>query len=120
MWRKIIIIAVITLALSIFAFSSPVIAQSDSTIILPLNCRVMAGEKMSLGIDGSLPSTAVVTWDVDYGGIVSVLPGSSAVLVAPYERTVITVYATIWHARSGRETTLTRQCIVTPTDTFSG
>jgi len=120
MLRTTAIIAAVFLALSIVAAPEPASVHIGSATILPENCRVTAGKKLSLELDGSLPSSAVVTWKVDSGWVAYVLPGSNAVLVAPSKPGVITVHASISSAMPGLETSITRQCIVTSTDTISG
>lgn len=120
MLRKISFIAIIILALAMLVASRPVIGQSSSLNILPLDCRVMAGEYLSMELDGSLPSDAVVIWGANDGGVASVLPSSNAVLLAPSTPGTLTVYVTISSNGSAQETSLTRHCIVTPTDNFSG
>ena len=114
MFRNFAIIAVLTLVLSIVPASGPVTAQSDIMTIMPEDCRILAGEEQSLELRGHLPANAVVTWDADYGSVASVLPGSTAVLVAPATPSVITVYATISDTKPGRWIYLNRQCIVIP------
>ena len=113
MFRNFALIAVLTLVLSIGPASGPVTAQSDIMTILPEDCRILAGEEQSLELRG-LPANAVVTWDADYGSVASVLPGSTAVLVAPATPSVITVYATISDTKPGRWIYVNRQCIVIP------
>jgi|WetSurMetagenome_2_1015567.scaffolds.fasta_scaffold857617_1 hypothetical protein len=120
MFRNIALIIVLSLVLVIVPACRPVTAQNGMVTILPEDCRILAGDELSLEIDGSLPSNAVVTWDVDYGTVASVLPGSSAILVAPSTPAVITVYATISGTKPGRWIYATRQCIVSPVDSISG
>jgi hypothetical protein len=113
MFFKIALIIVISHILPIFTSSETVKTITSDVTILPENCRVLVGEELPLELAGSIPSSAAVTWDVDYGGIGSVLPGMDAVLVAPSTPTIVTVSATIWPTLSGPETHITRQCIVT-------
>jgi hypothetical protein len=120
MFRNIALIAILSLALSIVTASEPATPQSGIVTILPEDCRVLAGEELSLELGGSIPSKAIVTWDVDYGIVSSVLPGMNALLVAPNTPTVITIYATISDTKPGRWIYVTRRCIVSPADTITG
>lgn len=120
MVHNIALITVLTLALSIVTASEPITTQSSMITILPEDCRILVGQELHLELSGSLPSEAVVTWDVDYGEVVSLLPGSSAVLIAPTTPTVITVYATITGATPGRWVYVNRQCIVSGLDILDG
>ena len=113
MFRTIALIAVITLAiLIVFAFGS-LAARTQPLTISPENCELPVNGEMLLTLDGFLPSDAVVTWDVDQGGIGSVLPGREAVLVATSTPTLITVTASISPALPGLPSKVTRQCAVT-------
>ncbi len=120
MLRYISLIAVVILAISIFAASGPVTAPDGSLAILPQDCTVTAGENLVLKLGGQLPANTIVTWEVNYGGVASTLPGSSAVLVAPLAPGVVTVQVTILPVKSGQVTFLSRQCLVTSTDELSG
>jgi hypothetical protein len=120
MVHNVALITVLTLALSIVTASEPITTQSSMVTILPEDCRILVGQELHLALDGSLPSEAVVTWDIDYGEVVSLLPGSSAVLIAPSTPTVITVYATITDAAPGRWVYVNRQCIVSQPDILDG
>ena len=120
MLRKIAFIAAALLALALVTASEPASAHIGTATILPEDCWVTGGEKLSLELDGYLPSNAVVTWKVDDGWVAYVLPGSNAVLVAPSKPAVITIRATISSTSSGRLTSVTRQCIVTIMDDLSG
>ena len=120
MFRNIALITILSIALSIFSTSGPATSQIGIVTILPEDCRVLAGEELSLELGGSLPSKAIVTWDVDYGIVSSVLPGKNALLVAPNTPAVITVYATISDTKPGRWIYVTRQCVVTSADTITG
>ena len=120
MFRNIALITVFSLALTILTASGPVTTESDMFTILPEDCRIVVGEALHLELSGSLPSEAVVTWDVNYGEVVYLLPGSSAVLIAPTTPSVITVYATITGAKPGRWVYVNRQCIVSEPDFMDG
>ncbi len=120
MFRNIALIAILSITLSIVTASEPAKPQSGIVTILPEDCRVLAGEELSLELGGSIPSKAIVTWDVDYGIVSSVLPGTNALLVAPNTPTVITIYATISDTKPGRWIYVTRRCIVSPADTITG
>jgi hypothetical protein len=84
------------------------------------DCRILAGEALTLELSGPLPSEAVVTWDVDYGEVVYLLPGSNVVLIAPATPSVITVYATITGTKPGRWVYVNRQCLVSQSDIMDG
>jgi hypothetical protein len=120
MFRNFALIVVLFLVISIVPASRPIATQNGILTILPEDCRILVGEEVSLELGGSLPSSAVVTWNVDSGSVVSVLPGSNAVLVAPTKPSVITVHATITGTKPGRWIYVTRQCIVIPEDSLSG
>lgn len=120
MLRNVALTAVLILVFSFLPASEPVTAQSNIMTILPEDCKILAGEQLSLEISDPLPANAIVTWDVDNGSVASVLPGSNAVLVAPPAPSIITVYATITDARPGRWLYVTRKCIVIPQDTSAG
>ncbi len=119
MFRNFALIAVLTLVLSIIPASGSVSAQNEIFTIMPEDCSILAGQELSLELKGSLPSQAVVTWQVDYGTVASVLPGSNAMLVAPNTPSIITIYATVTDTKPGRWIYVTRQCIVIP-DSISG
>ncbi|MGE5374674.1 MAG: hypothetical protein ACM3XO_06410 [Bacteroidota bacterium] len=120
MLRYISLLAVVILAISIFAASSPAMAPGERLTILPEDCTLAAGEQIFLKLDGSLPSNVVVNWEVDHGGVASILPGSSAVLVAPSAPGVVNVQVSILPVQSGQVTFISRQCIITSTDDISG
>lgn len=112
MYRNIALFFVITLALPIVtAYGATVIPDSLFTI-LPRECQLAVNEELSLTMYGVLPKNVVVSWDVDRGGITSVLPGRDAVLVAPSQPTVVTVTVSISPRIPGLQP-ITRQCIVT-------
>jgi hypothetical protein len=116
MFFKIAIFVVISLAFPIIAASGTVRTRTNDLTILPEDCTVLVGEEMPLALDGAIPSSSVVSWDVDYGGIGTVLPGRNAVLVAPSKPGMVTVSVTIWPPLPGPETPITRQCIVTSSE----
>lgn len=120
MFRNFALIVVLFLVISFVPACGPVTTENGILTILPEDCRILAGEELSLELGGSLPSSAVVTWDVDLGSVASVLPGSNAILVAPADPSVITVHATVSDTKPGRWIYVTRQCIVIPEDTVSG
>lgn len=120
MSRNIALIIVLSLTLSMGTASEPVTTQNGVFTILPEDCRILAGEALTLELNGPLPSEAVVTWDVDYGEVVYLLPGSSAVLLAPATPSEITVYATITGIKPGRWVYVNRQCLVTQSDIMDG
>lgn len=113
MYRTIALIVVITLALPIAAAFGNLAIPARPWTILPEDCELPVDGEMLLTLDGSITSEAVVSWDVDKGGISYVLPGREAVLVAPSIPTVITVTASISPAIPGLQPKITRQCSVT-------
>ena len=66
MFRNAALIIVLCLTLTMVTASEPIITQSDTITILPEDCRILAGPELHLEISVSLPSEAVVIWDVDY------------------------------------------------------
>jgi hypothetical protein len=120
MFRIIALTAVLFLLLSIVPASGPVTIQNDILTILPEDCEILVGEELLLKLSGPLPSNAVVTWDVDYGAVASILPGTNAVLIAPALPSTITIYATISDTKPGRWIYVTRQCIVSLPNEFDG
>ena len=120
MFRNVALIIILSLVLSIVPASEPISNQNGILTILPEDCRVLVGQELSLELAGSVPSNAIVTWDVDFGTVASVLPGSNALLVAPKTPAVITIYATISDTKPGRWIYVTRQCIVSPAVTVTG
>jgi hypothetical protein len=112
MHRNVTLIAVFFLAFFVISASQPGTNQNNSLTILPEDCWVMAGEELLLELGGSVPSGSVVTWNVDDGGLASVLPGTNAVLMAPDSPKVVTVFATISPAGQDWEAIVTRQCLV--------
>lgn len=113
MSRTIALIVVITLALPIAAAVGNVTIPARPLTILPQDCELPVHGELVLTLDGFLPSDAVVSWDVDQGGIGSLLPGRDAVLVATAAPTLITVTASILPALPGLPSNVTRQCTVT-------
>ena len=116
MFRNFVLFIVVFLLVSFVPACGPVPTQNAMLTILPEDCTILVGEELTLELDGSLPSSAAVTWDVDSGSVASVLPGSNAVLVAPADPSVITVHATITGTKPGRWIYVSRQCIVIPED----
>ena len=114
MFRNAVLIFVITLVLPMITAYGAMTIPAGPLTILPEDCQLAVDGEIVLTLDGFIPRNAVATWDVDQGGISSVLPGSSAVLVAPKGPTVITVSVTITPALPGLSTPITRQCTVTP------
>lgn len=111
MFRNVALIFVITLALPIItAYGATVIPTSVFTI-LPRDCQIEVNEEMPLTLYGLLPRSMIVSWDVDQGGITSVLPGRDAVLVAPSVPTIVTVSVSLSPQIPGMQP-ITRQCIV--------
>lgn len=105
----------------LFSLSLPILAACGSPLppvtILPEDCHLGVGEELSLRLDGFIPPQATIRWDVDRGGIFFVLTNPKAVFVAPSQPTVVTVSASIVHPVFGTRVALTRQCIVSPSNT---
>jgi hypothetical protein len=113
MSRNIALIAVILFSLSIIPTSGAVAMPTHAVNILPEDCTLLAGEELSLTLDGFIPPNAVVRWDVNEGGITSVLPGWNALFIAPSQPSEVTISVSISAGVSGAETVITRQCNVT-------
>ena len=120
MYRNFALVFVVSLALSLVAASEPIPTQSTTIAILPEDCKMPVGGELLLELSGPLPSDAVVHWDVDYGEVAFLLPGSSAVLVAPAAPGVMSVYVTITGTAPGRWIYITRQCIVFEPEILDG
>ena len=113
MFRTISRTIVISLALPIAVAFGNLATPARPLTIFPEDCELPVNGEMLLTLDGLLPSAAVVTWDVDQGGIGSVLPGRNAMLVGTSAPAVITVTASISPALPGLPSKITRQCTVT-------
>ena len=113
MSRTVTLIIVISVALLIAVAFGSLAAPDRPLTILPEDCELPVDGEMLLTLDGSLPSNAVVTWDVNQGGVGSVLPGRNAILVATSAPAVITVTASITPAIPGLPAKVARQCTVT-------
>lgn len=112
MSRNIALIFVITLALPILTAYGATVTPDSLFTILPRDCQVEVDEELHLTLYGVLPKNVVVSWDVDQGGITSVLPGRDAVLVAPSIPTIVTVSVSLSPQIPGMQPII-RQCIVT-------
>lgn len=112
MFRNIAIVFVITLALPIVTAYGAMVLPPGPLGILPEDCQVTVDEEIRLELEGHLPSDMVVSWEVDQGGISYVLPGRSAVFVAPSTPAVVTVTVSISPAIPGFTAPITRQCTV--------
>ena len=116
MFFKIALIVIISLVLPMITASGTVTTRTNDLTILPEDCSMVVAAEMPLALKGAHPTSAVVSWDVDYGGIATVLPGKNAVLVAPSEPGMVTVSVTVSSPLTGQETPITRQCIVTSSE----
>jgi hypothetical protein len=112
MYRNIALLFVITVALPIVTAYGATVIPSSVFTIFPRECQLAVNEELSLTLYGLLPKNVVVSWDVDQGGITSVLPGRDAVLVAPSVPTVLTVSVSISPEVPGLPA-ITRRCTVT-------
>ena len=113
MSRNVVLIVAVLLALSINLPSSAVAMPTNPLIILPEDCKILAGKELLLTLDGVIPSNTTVNWDASDGGITSVLPSSDAIFIAPFKSTVVTISVSVSPAMPGMESVITRQCIVT-------
>ena len=116
MFRNAAIIFVISLAFPIMGIWEFMTTDIRPPAILPEDCTVAVNEEMQLSIQGFLPRNAVALWDVDRGDIMSVLPGSEAILVAPSRPATVTITVSISPALPGIADTLTRECTVIEAD----
>src|SRR5215204_5651092 len=103
MSRNIFLTFVILLPLTInFPFGAAA-TPTNTLTIMPEDCRILVGEEMSLTFDGVIPPNTVVSWDVSHGGITAVLPGLTAVFVAPPNPGVVTVSISLSPAVPGMQ-----------------
>lgn len=93
--------------------SRAVAMPANTLTILPADCTTLVGKEVPLTLDGFVPPNTVVGWAVSDGGITSVMPGLNAVFIAPANPMVVTISVSISHGVPGRETLITRHCIVT-------
>jgi hypothetical protein len=112
MFRNAAFILIITLALPIVTAYGATLIPAGPLTVLPQDCQLEVNEQLDLELAGFVPRGSVVSWDVDQGGISSVLPGRDAVLVAPPIPTVVTITITVSPAVPGLPPTIIRQCIV--------
>lgn len=120
MSRNAALIVVILLFFSVAPTSGVVAIPASTLTILPENCTVRAGEELPLILDGFSPGMSV-HWDVDSGGITSVLPESNAIFVAPFEGGTVTISVSISFSASGPKRVVTRQCnIIAPVNAPRG
>jgi len=113
MSRKIVLSFSLLLLFTINFPSRAGAMPTNTLTILPQDCRILAGEELPLTLDGSLPPDAAIRWDVDDGGVTSMLPGLNAIFIAPSEPEVVTISVSISSAVPGVQTLITQQCIVT-------
>ena len=114
MFRIAILIILITLVLPLATAFGNVAIPARPLTIFPEDCQLVVDGEMSLTLDGFIPANAIVSWEVDQGGLTYVLPGLDAILVAPSTPTVITVSVSITPPVPGMQTPVTRQCTVSP------
>jgi hypothetical protein len=115
MSRKVALILTLLLSLPVIVAYRTGATQNNTLTILPADCKMLAGEQMTLALDGFIPPNAVINWNVNNGGIVPMSPGSSAIFIAPSESEVVTISVSISAGTPNSETLITRQCIVTAT-----
>lgn len=109
--RNVALIFAALLSLSLTAVSGAV--PTNTVTILPENCTIRAGDELPLSLHGPVPPDSVVTWNVNSGGITSVLPGTNAIFVAPSEAAQVTISVSIASAVPGGEIHVTQRCTVT-------
>jgi hypothetical protein len=85
---------------------------TDALVIQPEECKILGGEELELGLEGSLPPNTAVEWNVSDGGVMSMLPGWTATFFAPSRSTTVTISVYVSPAIPGVENPITRQCIV--------
>jgi hypothetical protein len=115
MSRKITLMLALLLSFPIIVAYRTGATQSNTLTILPEDCKMLAGEQMTLALDGRIPPNTTISWNVNNGGIVPMSPGSSAIFIAPAESEVVTISVSISSDTPSSETSITRQCIVTAT-----
>jgi hypothetical protein len=115
MSRKIALILTLLLSFPMIVAYRTGATQNNTLTILPEDCKMLAGEQMTLALDGFIPPNAVINWNVNNGGIVPTSPGSKAIFIAPSESEVVTISVSISSGTLSSETPITRQCIVTST-----
>ena len=113
MSRNIVLTLVLLLSFTINFPSSAEAMPTNTLTILPKDCRIPVGEEMPLTLDGFIPPHTVVSWNVNEGGITSVLPGLNAIFVAPSKPAVVTISVSLSPAVPGMQTPITQQCTVT-------
>ena len=111
--RNVALMIVILLSLLTTTPSGRVVLPTKPVSILPKDCRLLAGEEISLRLEGSVPSNAIVNWEASSGGIISVPPEQDALFVAPSQTAVVTISVSVSPAIPGLKTPITRQCIIT-------
>lgn len=111
MSRNTALIVAILVLFSIVPPSGVVAMPANTLTILPQDCTVRAGEELPLLLEGFSPDM-VVHWNVDRGGITSMLPGSDAIFVAPPEAGLVMISVSISSAAPGAKMAATRQCTV--------
>lgn len=113
MFRNAALIFLISLTFPVIGAWEFLTTHVQPPTILPRDCTLPVDGEVYLSLQGFLPSNAVAVWDVDQGGISSVLPGSEAVLVAPSKPTTVTVSVSISPALPGMDRPIKRECAVT-------
>ena len=98
--RRVVSIVALLLSLPIIVAYRTDAPQSNALVILPEDCRMLAGEQMQLSLDGRIPSNADVRWSVNYGGIISSGTGLKAIFLAPSESEVVTISVSISSGKS--------------------
>ena len=116
MFRNVALLFVITLALPFFTAYGATVMPAGPLTVLPEDCQLEVNRELQLELVGFVPRGSVVTWDVDRGGITSVLPGREALLVAPSTPTTVTVSVSISPLIPGLQSRITQQCTVKLSD----
>lgn len=113
MFRKGILTSALSVSLLFLAACGTTSTPTNAVTVLPKDCRVLIGEQMPLALDGLIPPNAVISWEANYGSIISAPPGLNALFIAPPDPAVVTISVSITSGTPSVEIPVTRQCIVT-------
>jgi hypothetical protein len=99
-----------------------IVSAAGQPRVLPLDCRVNAGESIALSLDGVLPQNASIRWEASGGSIVSTGQGLNSVFTAPNTSADVTVLAYISSGTPGSSSEpVIRSCSISaPTFTPGG
>lgn len=99
-----------------------IVSAAGQPRVLPLDCRVNAGESIALSLDGVIPQNASIRWETSGGSIVSTGQGLNSVFTAPNITADVSILAYISSGTPGSGSEpVTRSCSVSaPTFTPGG